>query len=66
VPIFFDCLLYFTSFGAIFAFFASVLSIVYWLLKTLFSWATAEPETELDKAQQFRPQNLDCLKRAGQ
>jgi hypothetical protein len=35
-------------------------------VKTLYAWATAEPETELDKAQQFRPQDLDCLKRAGQ
>jgi len=66
VQIFFDCLLYFTSFGAIFTLFASVVSILVWLLKTLFSWATAEPESELDRLQQFRPQNLDFLKRAGQ
>ena len=66
MQIFFDCLLYFTSFGAIFVLFASVVSIVIWALKGLVSWATAEPETELDKAKQFRPADLENLKRAGQ
>ena len=66
MQIFFDCLLYFTSFGAIFTLFASVISILVWLVKSLVAWATAEPESELDRLQQFRPQNLDFLKRAGQ
>ena len=66
MQIFFDCLLYFTSFGAIFTLFASVVSIVFWLLKTLFSWVTAEPETGLTRSNQFRSQNLDVFKRAGQ
>jgi hypothetical protein len=66
VQIFFDCLLYFTSFGAMFALFASILSIVIWLLKTLWSWMTAEPETDVGKSKQFHSPNLDCFKRAGQ
>jgi hypothetical protein len=60
------CLLYFTSFGAIFALFASVVSIVIWLLKTLLLWLIAEPETDTTRSTRFRPQELDHLKRAGQ
>jgi hypothetical protein len=68
VQLFLNCLLYFTSYGAIFVLFASVVSIVIWLLKTLWSWMIAEPETEADTSrfERFRPQDLDYLKRAGQ
>ena len=60
------CLLYFTSFGAIFALFATVVSIVIWLLKTLWSWAIAAPETDTSTTKRFRPGDLSYLKRAGQ
>jgi hypothetical protein len=66
VPFFLNCLLYFTSYGAIFVLFASVVSIVIWLLKTLWSWVIAEPETDTSKSRRFRPQDLGYLKRAGQ
>jgi hypothetical protein len=60
------CLLYFTSLGSILTLFASVISIVFWLLKTLVLWLIAEPETDASRSTRFRPQDLDCLKRAGQ
>ena len=60
------CLLYFTSFGAIFALFGSVLSIVIWLLMTLNSRLIADPETDTIRSERFRRQELDYLKRAGQ
>jgi hypothetical protein len=60
------CLLYLTSFGAIFALFASAVTIVIWLLKTLCSWVIAEPETDTSRSKQVRPQDLAHLKRAGQ
>ena len=60
------CLLYFTSFGAIFALFTSVLWIVLWSLKTLGSWLIAEPETDTIRSTRVRRQELDYLKRAGQ
>jgi hypothetical protein len=66
VQIFFDILLYFTAFGAILTLFASVVTIVIWPLKTLVSWLTAEPETELEKSKRLPLPNLDHLKRAGQ
>ena len=68
MQLFLTCLLYFTSYGAIFVLFASVVLIVIWPLKTLFSWMIAEPETEMDtsRSKRFRPQDLDYLKRAGQ
>jgi hypothetical protein len=62
VQLFFTCLLYFTSFGAIFALFTSVASIVIWLVL----WLIAEPETEASRTTQFRPHDLAHLKRAGQ
>ena len=65
MQIFFDCLLYFTSFAEVFALFASVLSLAAWLLKALVVWLIAEPETSRE-GPQFRPANLDYLKRAGQ
>ena len=61
-----NCLLYVTSFGAIFALFASVVSIVIWLLMTLWSWVIAEPETDTIRSKRFRPQDLAHLKRVGQ
>ena len=66
MQLFLNCLLYFTSFGAIFALFASVVSIVIWLLKTLGLWLNAEPEADTRRSTRFRPQELDYLKRAGQ
>jgi hypothetical protein len=45
--------------------FASIASVVIWLLKTLWSWAI-EPETDAAKSTQVRLTNLDHLKRAGQ
>jgi hypothetical protein len=66
VQLFLNCLLYFTSYGAIFVLFASVISIVIWLLKALLSWLIAEPETDASRSKRFRPQGLDYLKRAGQ
>jgi hypothetical protein len=66
VQLFLNCLLYFTSYGAIFVLFASVISIVIWLLKALLSWLIAEPETDTSRSERFRPQGLDYLKRAGQ
>jgi hypothetical protein len=66
VQLFLTCLLYFTTFGSIFALFASVVSIVAWLLKTLVLWLIAEPETNASRAKQFRPEDLAYLKRAGQ
>jgi hypothetical protein len=60
------CLLYFTSFGAIFALFASFVSIVIWLLKTLGLWLIAEPEADTTRSTRFRPHEFDHLKRAGQ
>ena len=60
------CLLYFTSFGAIFALFATVVSIVIWLLRTLWSWAIAAPEVDTSMSRRFRPGELNYLKRAGQ
>lgn len=62
----FNCLLYFTSYGAIFTLFASVVSIVFWLLRTLWSWVIAEPEMGTSRSNHFRPQDLAYLKRAGQ
>jgi len=62
VQLFFTCLLFFTSFGAIFALFASVVSIVIWLV----SWLIAEPETEASRTTRLRPHDLAHLKRAGQ
>jgi hypothetical protein len=61
-----NCLLYFTSYTAIFVLFASVVSIVIWLLKTLWLWVIAEPETDASRSTRFRPQDLSYLKRAGQ
>jgi hypothetical protein len=58
VQLFLNCLLYFTSFGEVFALFASVISIVIWLLKTLWSWVIAEPETDTSRSKRFRPQDL--------
>jgi hypothetical protein len=66
VQLFLNCLLYFTSYGAIFTLFASVISIVIWLLKTLWLWVIAEPETDPSRSKQVRPQDLGYLKRAGQ
>jgi hypothetical protein len=60
------CLLYFTSFGAIFALFASVVATVIWLFKTIGWWLIAEPEADLGGPRRFRPQELEHLKRAGQ
>ena len=59
------CLLYFTSFSLFFTLFASVVSIVIWLLKTLWSWLIAEPETDTRRPTRFHPHELDYLKRAG-
>ena len=64
MQVFFDSLLYFTSFGAIFTLFASIAWIVIWLLKALWLWAV-EPETDASRSRQFHL-NLDHLKRAGQ
>jgi hypothetical protein len=61
-----DCLLYFTSFGAIFVLFASVVSIAIGLLRTLQSWAIAEPDADTSTSEQFRPQALSYIKRVGQ
>lgn len=61
-----NCLLYFTSFGEIFTLFASVIWIVVWLLKTLWSWVIAEPETDTSRSKRFHPQDLSYLRRAGQ
>jgi hypothetical protein len=66
VPIFYDFLLYFTSFGEVFVLFASVFSIVAWLLKAAWSWVTAEPETYEKRSRQFQSRDLNHLKRAGQ
>ena len=66
MELFFTCLLYFVSFGSIFALFASVISIVFCMLKALVSWLIAEPETDASRATRFRPQDLAYLKRAGQ
>jgi hypothetical protein len=66
VELFFECLLYFTTFGAVFTLFLVIALIVIWLLKWFWSAMTDEPETEADKSRQFRPMNLDHLKRAGQ
>jgi hypothetical protein len=66
VQLIFNCLLYFTSYGAFFTLFASVVSIVIWLLKTLWSWVIAGPETGTSRSEQFRPQDLAYLKRARQ
>jgi hypothetical protein len=66
VQLILNCLLYFTSFGAFFALFASIVSIVIWLLKTLGSWLIAKPETDTVRPTRFGPQELDYLKRAGQ
>jgi hypothetical protein len=66
VQLFANCLLYFTSYGVISVLFASVVSIVIWLLKALWSWTIAEPETDTSRSERFRPQDLDYLKRAGQ
>jgi hypothetical protein len=68
VQLIMDCLLYFTSFGATFTLFASVVSIVVWVLKTLWLWVIAEPEPEPEtsRSKRFRPQDLSYLKRAGQ
>ena len=65
MPVFFECLLYFVSFGAMFTLFGSVASVVIWLLKTLWSWAI-EPETDATKSTQVQLTNLNHLKRAGQ
>jgi hypothetical protein len=66
VQLFVNCLLYFTSYGLISVLFASVVSIVIWLLKALWSWTIAERETDTSRSERFRPQDLDYLKRAGQ
>jgi hypothetical protein len=66
VQLFVNCLLYFTSYGVISVLFASVVSIVIWLLKALWSWTIAEWETDTSRSERFRPQDLDYLKRAGQ
>jgi hypothetical protein len=66
VQLIMDCLLYFTSFGATFTLFASVVSIVVWVLKTLWLWVIAEPEPDTSRSKRFRPQDLGYLKRAGQ
>jgi hypothetical protein len=66
MPVFFDCLLYFTSFGAVFTMFASLVSIGLWLLKALWSWVTVEPQPEAGKPQDLYTPNLNNLKRAGQ
>lgn len=63
MQLFLNCLLYFTWFGAIFALFASVLLIVMWLLKTIWSRLTAEPD--IRRSTRIRPQDLDYSKRAG-
>jgi hypothetical protein len=65
MPIFFECLLYFIAFGGIFALFASIASLIFWLLRTLWLWGL-EPETDAVKSKQARLVNLDHLKRAGQ
>lgn len=62
----FNCLLYFTSYGAFFTLVVSGVSIVIWLLRTLWSWLIAEPETGTSRSKQFHPQDLAYLKRAGQ
>jgi uncharacterized membrane-anchored protein len=66
VQLFFTCLLYFTAFGSIFALVASVVSIVFWLLKRLVLWLIAEPETDASRSTRARPRDLAYLKRAGQ
>lgn len=65
MPVFFEYLLYFASFGATFTLFASVASVVIWLLRALWSWAI-EPQTDATKSMQAQLTNLDRLKRAGQ
>jgi hypothetical protein len=66
VQLILTCLLYFTAYGAILALFASVVSIVVWLSKTLLWWLIFEPETDASRSKQFRPEDLAHLKRAGQ
>ena len=60
------CLLYFVSFGSIIVLFASVVSIVFWLLKALVLWLIAEPEPDASRSARFLPQDLSYRKRAGQ
>ena len=70
MPILIECLLYFTSIGTMLVFFASTITIIFWLLfwvlKTLVLLLVAGPEAVVGSFTQFRPQNLDYLKRAGQ
>jgi hypothetical protein len=65
VSVFFECLLYFVSFGGMFTLFASIVAFIIWLLKTLWLWAT-EPETDATKSTRVQLTNLNHLKRAGQ
>jgi hypothetical protein len=53
------------SIATIFTLFASIIASIFWLLKVLVLWLVAEPEPPVSKSKQFRPQNLDYLKRAG-
>jgi hypothetical protein len=66
VQILHDGLLYVMSIATILTLFASTISSIFWILKVLVLWLVAEPEAPVNRSKQFRPQNLDCLKRAGQ
>ena len=62
----YDCLLYFTSFGAVLTMFASALTIVFWSLARIVRWLTGEPQTESGVRDQMYLHHADHLKRAGQ
>jgi hypothetical protein len=66
VPFVLTCLMYVVSVGSILTLFATIIWIVYWLLKTLVLWLIAEPETDPSRSPRFRPQDFEHLKRAGQ
>ncbi len=66
MPTIFNYLLYFASFGAVFALFASIGMIVSWILKVSWIWLTAEPEPDEGRSQKSYSMDLENLKRAGQ
>ena len=62
-----DCLLYFTTFGAILALFISIISILAWLLKTLVILLLVGPQAKKRESNQLDFQGLaHHLRRAGQ
>jgi hypothetical protein len=54
------------SIATILTLFGSIIASIFWMLKVLVLWLAAEPERTVGTSKQFRPQDLDYLKRAGQ